>query len=330
MKKIKNFIKENWKFLILYITLFIVLTCPVPYYIEMPGGVINIKDRIKIENQKEIKGNFYLSYVSTLDGNVANYLFSFLKKDWERVKKQDFVIEDESIEASNKRSQMMLSDANQVALYIAYKKANKKIDLKDSRVYVYYIMNEADTSLEVGDQIIKVEDTKIDDLDTLVNFIQNTDKKELTFTVLRNNKTYTLKANFIKKDNQNMLGIAFHHYIEIETDPKVTFNFKEQESGPSGGLMMTLAVYNQLVSDLTKNKKIAGTGTIEMDGTVGAIDGVKYKIMGAVKKKMDIFFVPQDNYKEAMQVKKDKGYKINIVAVKTFDEAVEYLEKMKN
>ena len=329
MNKIKKIIKENWKFIIFYIILFFIFTFPLPYYIEMPGGVIDIKDRIKIENQDKLKGNFYLSYVSTIDGNVINYLFSFLNKDWERVKKQEFVIENESIEASNKRSKLMLSDANQIALYVAYKKAGKKINLKSSKVFVYYVSDEADTEVEVGDQVIKVENTPINDLDSLVNFIKKTDKNELNFTVLRDGKEQNLKASFKEQNNEKLLGIAFHYYIEITTKPKVTFDFKEEESGPSGGLMMTLAIYNQLGEDITHGLKIAGTGTMDLDGSVGAIDGVKYKIMGAAKKKMDIFFVPKDNYKEAIKIKKEKKYKMKIVSVSTFDEALDYLKNIK-
>ncbi len=328
MNRIKKFIKENWKFIIFYIMLFFIFTFPLPYYIEMPGGVIDIKDRIKIENQDKFQGNFYLSYVSTVDGNVINFLFSFLMKDAKRVKKEEFVIENESIEESNKRSKLMLSDANQIALYVAYKKALKKINLKDSKVYIYYVDESTNTNLEVGDEVIKVDDMDVTDLDSLVDYVKKTDKNELNFTILRDGKKLNEKATFTLKDGEKMLGIAFHYYIEITTNPKVTFNFKKEESGPSGGLMMTLAIYNQLGKDITKGKKIAGTGTIDLNGNVGEIDGVKYKVMGANKKKMDIFFVPKDNYKEAMQVKKEKKYKLKIVPVETFDEAVDYLKKM--
>ena len=50
--------------------------------------------------------------------------------------------------------------------------------------------------------------------------------------------------------------------------------------------------------------------------------------MGAVKEKADVFIVPAgDNYIEARDLKKQKGYDIDIVPVETFDEALKYLEK---
>ena len=52
--------------------------------------------------------------------------------------------------------------------------------------------------------------------------------------------------------------------------------------GPSAGLMFTLAVYNAVTpTDITGGRKIAGTGTISLDGTVGPIGGVEQKVAAA-------------------------------------------------
>ena len=89
---------------------------------------------------------------------------------------------------------------------------------------------------------------------------------------------------------------------------------------------MSLTVYNQLTeTDITRGKKIVGTGTIDINGNVGEIGGVKYKLIGAVKNKADIFICPEENYEEAISVAKDKNYDIKIISAKTFDEALEKL-----
>ena len=92
--------------------------------------------------------------------------------------------------------------------------------------------------------------------------------------------------------------------------------------------MLTLTIYNAITGDdIIKGRNISGTGTISSDGSVGEIDGVKYKIMGAVKNNMDLVFVPSPNYEEALDVKEKYNYDIEIVKVDTFKEAVEYLKK---
>ena len=59
------------------------------------------------------------------------------------------------------------------------------------------------------------------------------------------------------------------------------------------------------------------------------IGGVKYKIMGAEAEKADVFFVPEDNYEEAIAIKEKKRYNINIVSVKNLQDAINYLEGLK-
>ena len=94
--------------------------------------------------------------------------------------------------------------------------------------------------------------------------------------------------------------------------------------------MLTLTIYNAISGeDLIKGRNIAGTGTINLDGTVGEIDGVKYKLMGAVKVNADIFIAPSgDNYEECVKLKRDNKYKIKIIGVSTIEEAIEKLENL--
>lgn len=91
--------------------------------------------------------------------------------------------------------------------------------------------------------------------------------------------------------------------------------------------MFTLSIYNKLVDeDITKNRKVVGTGTIDLNGNVGEIGGVKYKLKGAVKSKADIFICPYENYDEAINLKNKYNYDIEIIKVSTFDEAIEKLK----
>ena len=94
--------------------------------------------------------------------------------------------------------------------------------------------------------------------------------------------------------------------------------------------MTSLAIYDCLIEeDLTNNLKIAGTGTIDEEGKVGEISGVKEKLHGAESAKADIFFVPSENYEEALKMKNEKNYKIKVIKVSWFDDAVNYLRNIK-
>ena len=106
--------------------------------------------------------------------------------------------------------------------------------------------------------------------------------------------------------------------------------------GPSAGFMFSLEIYNQLTKvDLTNGYKIAGTGTISSDGTVGRIGGIEQKIIAADKAGADIFLAPHENgsensnYRAAVKTAKDIDSSMKIIPINDFDEAVDYLENLK-
>lgn len=93
--------------------------------------------------------------------------------------------------------------------------------------------------------------------------------------------------------------------------------------GPSGGLMMTLALYDQLTpDDLTAGRTVAGTGTIGCDGGVGPIGGIEQKVAGAEEAGATVFLSPSANAAAAKSV----ADSIEIVTISNFDQAVSYLE----
>ena len=125
-----------------------------------------------------------------------------------------------------------------------------------------------------------------------------------------------------------MLGIVFYEVGKINTYKKIEINFDKNESGPSAGLITALAIYNSLVKeDITKGMKIVGTGTIEIDGSVGSIGGIEYKLEAAIKNNADIFLVPNgENYDKLMNFIKENNYNIKVYGVSSFEDALDLLK----
>lgn len=324
--KIKNYIKENLLFIIILITITIVLNIKLPYYINTPGGLMNVKNRIKIENGYEMKGSINLTYVSTYDATVLTMLISKFNKDWVVTKKKDVILPNENEIDDSNRNHILLKSGSQNAVIYAYKKANKKIELNNTKLYIIYIDEIANTTLKVGDTIEEIGGAIIRDQEDITNVIDKYNYED-EITIKTNNGIK--KARVKNLDNEKKIGVLLNEISEIETEPKLIFNYNGNESGSSGGLMSALYIYNSLVeTDITKGKKIAGTGTIDEDGNVGEIGSVSFKIMGAVKNKVDVFFVPKENYEEAMNFKQKKKYKLDIVMVEKFDDALNYLNNL--
>ena len=332
--KIKEFMKEYYRTIIFLIICYFIFTFPLPYYIYAGGGTININDRVVIKNESKSKGSLNFAYVKELEGNVASFILGNIIPFYDIEKEEDVVLnEDETNEDVMFRNKIYLENANQTAIMLAYKKAGKKIDIKNEHYYIIYIEEKEEDGLRVGDELLKVKGKDIETLNDFTDIIKASEVGEkVEVTVKREDKEEELITTVKDIDGEKMAGMSISTIYDFKTNPKVELNFKNTESGPSGGLMLTLAIYDKLIKDdLTNGLTIVGTGTISSDGSVGEIGGVKYKLNGAVKSKADIFLVPKgSNYKEALKEKEKNNYDIEIKAVGTFDEAVSYLESLKS
>jgi PDZ domain-containing protein len=81
---------------------------------------------------------------------------------------------------------------------------------------------------------------------------------------------------------------------------KIMFSL-DDVGGPSAGLMFSLGIVDKLTpGDLTGGTTIAGTGTIDDEGNVGAIGGIAQKMRGAKRDGATVFLAPADNCAEAV------------------------------
>lgn len=324
----KKFIKENKLYLITMILIIIISNIRLPYYVDAPGGIININDRIVTDTKTEYEGSLNMLYVTQYQATVPIYLMSYLIKDWDLESITENQISNETYEEIDARNKIMLNNSIANATYVAYKEAGKQIDTKSIKHLVVATLKD-DINIKIGDEILQINDIQIDNLNDIKKIIDTHNIGDtLKIKLNRNSKTIEVNTKISNVEGQKALGIVVMSNYEYETNPNIELKFRNGESGSSGGLMMSLSIYSAISGkDILKGRNIAGTGTIDIDGTVGPIDGIKYKIIGAVKNNMDIVLVPSGNYKEAQKVVKEKNYNIKLVEVKTFKDAISYLSK---
>lgn len=304
---------------------------PLPYYIYTPGGLVDITNRATINDNKKSSGGFYMSYVTEYKATIPVLLFSKFRNDWDVVKKEEVLIEHETEKENEIRNELLLEEANNYAVMYAFLKAGKEIKIYQTGFYITYVDSKYNPDLKVGDEILEFDGVKITSKEQLYKVISESKVSTPIKIKIRRNKKETEKTvSTYLIDKESKLGIMITVKYDLKTNPSVKFNFKNSESGPSGGFMMSLSLYNHLQDrDLTKGRKIAGTGTLSENGAVGEISGIKYKLLGAEKEHADIFFVPSgDNYKEAKKVVNKYKMKLKLVEVKKLEDAIDYLEKM--
>lgn len=332
LNKIKGFKdKIKLKDLIFYLvplTIILLAFIKVPYYIKLGGGSIDINDRIKIEGEYKSKGSLGALYVSEMRGNVLFYLLSYVVPGIEKVKISKVVYDNEDTNDYDKREKIYFDNSTDMATLVAYKKAGKSISITNNNYKVIYISKDSKTDLKIGDKILEVDNNKIKEYSDIQKYIDS--KKindKVSILVLRDKKEVITNSNLIDIEGKPKLGILISNDFDYKLNPKMKLNFDKKQEGPSGGLITALTIYNKLVKeDITNGKKIVGTGTINEEGLVGPIGGIKEKLSGASSEKADIVLVPESNYKEAISVKNKKKYKFKLISVKTFDEALEKIK----
>jgi PDZ domain-containing protein len=107
--------------------------------------------------------------------------------------------------------------------------------------------------------------------------------------------------------------------VDVEID-------SQNIGGPSAGMMFTLEIIDALTDeDLTHGRRIAGTGTINEDGEVGPIGGMKQKTFGAIDAGAEYLLVPAANYEEAADA---AGDDIVVVRIETIEDALTFLDSL--
>lgn len=333
-EKTKNFIIENYKSVIFFAILYFIVLFPVDYYIITDGGTIDVNKRVEVENSYKSKGSLNMAYVSELKGTIFTWGLSYIIPSWERNSVDDYRIEDdESKKDIDFRDSLDLKVTNENAIVQAYTLTGKKIKIKDTHLYIIYVTNHNKEKLKVGDEVLEINNTPVNSFEEIREVVDSCSAGEIIQIKLkRKNKEIDEVIEVYEEKGELLIGLMIEKIDEYETNPKIKLKFTRAESGPSGGLLLALDIYNKLTKkDITNGLKIVGTGTMESDGTVGQIGGIKYKLMGAVKDKADIFIAPSGkNYKEVVKFAKEKNYNIKIIEADNFKNVIKKLEKITN
>lgn len=187
----------------------------------------------------------------------------------------------------------------------------------------------ADGTLEARDEILTIDGASITAADQVRTLVQAKPiGTEFAMTVVRDQEsgaekldvTVTSAAN-PTDETKPYIGISVGEYYSA--DFPIAFTL-DTVGGPSAGLMFTLGLIDKLSpDDLASGKHIAGTGTIDAEGTVGPIGGIRQKLAGARKAGAELFLMPKSHCAEAAGHIPDG---LTVTPVETVTDAVDALQ----
>ena len=305
-----------------YFFIILLAIVKVNYSITTPAKVDEVENIITIENGATLNGTINVTSVYSYERvSLLTYLIAHTNKyaeieppyEYANISYQDFYISGKI----DKRNSVHHS------IIAGYNAAGYELNYDFDGYYVIATFSFTSDSVQVGDKILAVNDVELTPELSFYDACNKYGTKELKLKVIKYGETtpsdIIVNLQTIEED-----GEIFYSYgvnTTISYIPKITencpkFNIlwdKINSLGGSGGLLQSFYIYESLTGGkLSNGFKIAGTGTIDKDGNVGLIGGIKQKIIAAEFSDVDVFIVPvtspnymndptETNYIEAME-----------------------------
>ncbi len=323
----------------------VTLLLPVPYVVMSPSLAFNTLGEFDghemITFPKGVKTykttgalDFTTVLVTQPGGHVslAEAMGAYFSDSSEVVRRRSVYPEGESAEASRTASQLMFKTAQDAAKVAALRALDRRVPTVPA-VYVVEKGFPAHGKLRVGDLIRAADGQKNITVSQFVQLVRGKKPgQSVTIQYERKGKSGTVKVatrRDPKPPHNPRIGISPVEMYEPNKAMNIKFHTGSRIGGSSAGMMFALAIYDRLTpGELTGGKHIAGTGTIEVDGSVGPIGGIRQKTLGAASGGATLFLVPAKNCADAMLDADRRGrvHGMQVVRVAKFKEAIAALE----
>jgi PDZ domain-containing protein len=300
-----------------------------PYLAYSAGPVSDAADSVVAEEVAFFPpdGELLMLTVISQDVNIFEALIAGVDPTIDLVRKEAVRRAGESDEDYRNRVLQQMDDSNYRSIAVALDYLG--YDMVPTEVVINEVVEgvPADGVLERGDTILSVNGESITMLDDVAPVLEDYGVGDtIRMEVEREGTTVEVEVELAEREDEPgkpMIGIVLGELTEAPFPIAIE---EGDVGGPSAGMMHAIAIIDSLTEgELTKGRVIAGTGTIQLDGSVGSIGGIRQKVVGAEAAGADYILVPEGNYESALTAERDD---IEIVPVATLVEAIDFLESL--
>ena len=179
--------------------------------------------------------------------------------------------------------------------------------------------------VQEGDLILAADGEAVSDIDRLKAIVNEGAGDAVTLTIERDGEQRDVEVTPEESDVDGvatwLIGVYLTTAFDFPIDVAIQLN---DVGGPSAGTMFALGIIDTLTpGELTGGEEIAGTGTIDAEGTVGAIGGIRQKLYGARDAGADWFLAPASNCDEVVGHVPDG---LRVFSIETLDDALSTVE----
>ena len=310
------------------LALLVFLLWPTPYLVTFPGMTINMNRYAAVEGGSP-KGTIQGVLVMERPAFLIDWVLARLFPHYEFKPRQNLGM---SLGEYETMVRIMKTDADAISAAIALQKAGLGQGIVAEGAAIVRILPDspAKDSLAPGDIIVGVNGQPVLSYSALIEAMAGITPGDTVQLSIRRNGgdpiTLTVPTMASADDpGRAVFGIQVEDSFQADLTRSVEYRpYIAHIGGPSHGAILALALLDQLTpGGVTHGNRVAGTGTLGPDGTVGPIGGIRQKAYVVERAGADVFFVPEGQEQEARQA----AGSLNIVPVRTLDDMLEWLQQ---
>ncbi|HVF73410.1 MAG TPA: PDZ domain-containing protein [Acidimicrobiales bacterium] len=313
------------------LTLAVSLNTDLPYYAIAPGDAREVDELIRAPEGRlyPSRGEVYLATVSLQRVKALGAVQGWLDDEVDVVPEEQILGRTPPAQYRQQNLQLM-DDSKETAIVVALRQLGHNVPETGKGALVVQVSDGSPASgrLAPGDAITAVDGVPTTVSQAAVDRIRSHRPGEVArIEVTDSNGTTRIEEVTLgEREGNAFLGVVmqtkdrrFDKPFEVNID-------SGRIGGPSAGLAFALGLIEQLsAGELTGGKKVAVTGTIDMNGEVGEVGGVAQKTAAVRNQGADVFLVPPGEYEVALS---HAGSKLQIVKVATLEEAIQALGRL--
>ena len=309
---------------------------PVPYEMIRPGSTRPVTEQVLVEGAPSYPPKESIAYTTVSIGPATLFeaLAGWLDDDVDVVPEE--AVNGGRSEAENRRYNAQLMDTSKlVAITVALERLGHKVDIHTTGTVVRDFAKDAPAAdvLEQDDVIVAVDGEPVDEIGEVGTLLQHGGPGAThTLTVERppgSDEHTDVKVKTIAAPDdpkRAIIGIATEERIVGADFPVDVTIDSGSVGGPSAGLAFTLAVLDVLTpGELTGGHRVAVTGTMNLDGTVGPIGGGAQKAVTVRDSGYEVFLVPES---EVDEIREAAGDDLKVIGVGTLEDALDALDSL--
>ena len=335
-----------WSLVVAVIVLLVLSFLPSPYVIQQPGPVLNTLGTstdadgnevplITVPDEKDTPSDGRLDLLTVqINGNRERTPSWFeLAQAWfdpsRAVVPLDRIFPSgQSTEQRNTENAALMSDSQLEASAAALRQLGYTVP-QDVVVGTIDDSGASAGVLELGDVITSLDGRPVASVTDIRAAVQAGGGAPVSLGIDRNGAqssvSVTPRLTDVNGQQQWLLGVGLTLTFDLPVDVKIQIN---NVGGPSAGMMFALGIIDKMsTGDLTGGQHIAGTGTIDADGNVGGIGGIRQKLYGARNAGATWFLAPQSNCDEVVGHVPDG---IRVFSVSTLQDSLTALETIRD